>query len=550
MEQHVIILALSTLPAGAKSYSEIGNEGAGTNGNNLGYRYVCPNPNPNEPTHYVYGKQTNEAPVRYLIGRAHGDGNRVTKVVYLCSHECQEASILMEEGGLARCSAEQVFQSSIKRYCSELGVNWATMDGFFVPITYKPKDSAASLGELISQTNGDVVVDVDTTGGLRDAINLMTLAIQTVRMRSRDATDTRGIRLGTLVYGNFLEPKSIEVQDEQYGLIELVNAIDSFTRYGKAEALKGYFASIQTSETLKELCNEMMLFSEDLSLCRTDKIVARGREIHRLLDKLEQSTDEPGKLGTGELLFRSLVPSIREEFVGHRGAGGAKSIVEAIRWCTERQMLQQALSLFSEEVPEYLELKGYVTWGGTKSQLDKSKKMGRLKEACYCYKGRKNKIKKNPNYRTFKDRLIKTKVNTCLHDAWTQAYCCYAAEQLADPAFMTINPEGREAVPAILIWYAHLIPIRNEITHADENASSDDRSTFNEVAKQAFGGDAEKIHCTYVEKGKDSGRHVPSLQHDITKALEALENEVFLRLTPKASYLFGQDEEAVTHENL
>lgn len=40
MEQHVIILALSTLPAGAKSYSEIGNEGAGTNGNNLGYRYA------------------------------------------------------------------------------------------------------------------------------------------------------------------------------------------------------------------------------------------------------------------------------------------------------------------------------------------------------------------------------------------------------------------------------------------------------------------------------------------------------------------------------
>ena len=105
-------------------------------------------------------------------------------------------------------------------------------------------------------------------------------------------------------------------------------------------------------------------------------------------------------------------------------------------------------------------------------------------------------------------------------------------------------------MPAILIWYAHLIPIRNEITHANENASSDDRSIFNEVAEQAFGDDAEKIHCTYVEKGKDSGRHVPSLQHDITKALEALENEVFLRLTPKASYLFGQDEEAVTHENL
>ena len=550
MEQHVIILALSTLPVRAKSYSEIGDKGTGTDGNNPGYRYVCPNPNPDEPTHYVYGKQTNEAPVRYLIGRVRGDDKRVTKVVYLCSHECQEASIPMEEGGLARCSAEQVFQSSIKKYCSELGVDWATMDGFFVPIAYKPKDSAASLGELISQTNGDVVVDVDTTGGLRDAINLMTLAIQTVRWRSRDTTDARGIRLGTLVYGNFLEPKSIEVQDEQYGLIELVNAIDNFTRYGKAEALNDYFESVQTSEMLKELCNEMMLFSEDLSLCRTDKIVTRGRGIHRLLDKLEQSTDEPGKLGTGELLFRSLVPSIREEFVEHRGAGGAKSIVEAIRWCTERQMLQQALSLFSEEVPEYLKLKGYVTWGGTKSQLDKSKKMSRLKEACYCYKGRKNKIKKNPNYRAFKDRLSKTKVNACLYDAWTQAYCCYAAEQLVDPALITITPEGRGAMPAILIWYAHLIPIRNEITHANENASSDDRSIFNEVAKQAFGDDAEKVHCMYVERGKGSERHVPSLQHDITKAIEALENEVSLRLTPKASYLFGQDEEAVTHENL
>ena len=77
MEQHVIILALSTLSARAKAYSEIGDKGAGTNGNNPGYRYVCPSPNPNEHTHYVYGKQTNEAPVRYLIGRAHGDGNRV-----------------------------------------------------------------------------------------------------------------------------------------------------------------------------------------------------------------------------------------------------------------------------------------------------------------------------------------------------------------------------------------------------------------------------------------------------------------------------------------
>ena len=149
----------------------------------------------------VPGYQTNEAPVECLIKLAHEDGDPITGVICLVTDECNLV-VTTKDG--ESFTAKSHFREAIKRYYEREGfggaLNPARDEGFFIDIAYDGENPSSNLNEIIKTLDRkDVLIDIDTTGGPRDAAFLLTSVVQFIEAKYRSRYRTG---LGRTVYSN------------------------------------------------------------------------------------------------------------------------------------------------------------------------------------------------------------------------------------------------------------------------------------------------------------------------------------------------------------
>lgn len=256
------------------------------------------------------GYLTNIAPMECLIDLAASEGTPVEKIVYLTSPETRMPSSARTLPDGRTMTPEEYFRHELFAYYQLSGdrlphgpasaedVARDGKDGFFVPIEYDEKDPVSSLQSIIDTMGADkVLVDVDTTGGPRDAAALATIAIQVIKARyslPNYEADTIRAGLGNTVYARLYYGNgvtgNIERQGSTYDLIDLINAIGSFTSFGKAGPLIEFFSrdsdGHKTSNELKSLLQSMGKFSDDLALCRVKDVPQHVSTIYRRFDDL------------------------------------------------------------------------------------------------------------------------------------------------------------------------------------------------------------------------------------------------------------------------
>lgn len=547
------------------------------------------------------GVQTNVAPVEALIdlaNRKHSqntDEPQVTKVIFLCSEECRSTVVRgvpgTESGGL---TTEAYFKGEIRKYLGRRvgsGEGASTADDYFVRLNYKTSDPASNLQAVIDAIgDGDVIVDVDTTGGGRDAVNLVTLAIEVLQSQGEIVGGDGHPRLGTTVYARALSFPNratgalgvgdISIQDDAYALNDLVAAVRAFVSFGKAGMIRSHFAAAtRTSPEMDRLCEDLGEFSDRLSICDVARLPALVSAIHDDLDSLtscvrrrcssnraaracldrmddlswpsgrrgakfgRQRADVLGMregvsiadrnvrevlqssgfsdddvsaimrtrnleglrstlevialrsvVGSDELLFAALVPSIRNGFVGGsrgRSMTGGRVVIETIRWCVRREMLQQALTLFKEQAPTCMSDLGYISW------VDEPK--------CTADETSRARV----------DRMV-----------WLSNRGSPLPHNDAIPRdkHVAITERGRAVMPAITYWYATLNTIRNDVMHLREGDSSRSRDNLARQLLQYYRGTRQamdRIGCSYDDLGT-----LESLASDIEMGLLALEGEI------------------------
>lgn len=148
---------------------------------------------------------------------------------------------------------------------------------------FSPADSLPTLNEYL---DGTYEVSIDITGGRRDAVILQTLAIQLFKMQSSNNTT------GDVVYANF-EDRQIVSQNSTFGLIDLINAVDFFTSYGRADQLCTFSEGKKfvSNETLN-LCKKMEAFSDALAVCQVDDIDARAKAVQKAMATVDAALNE------------------------------------------------------------------------------------------------------------------------------------------------------------------------------------------------------------------------------------------------------------------
>ena len=509
---------------------------------------------------YYHGIISSVAPVESLLDLAAEEGLPITKVLYLRSSATQKRDFVKALG--MEVSAEDYFRTHIYEYFERangrLGMGPQSADdaSFFVPVEYHIGDPASSIqGILDALGTDDVLVDVDTTGGLRDAATLITMVIQIIKTRYSAAAvqSNAALRpgLGNTVYARAdfdTGLGDISRQGRTYDLIDLFHAVESFTHYGKARELIEFFGqkSADSTDELVALCKSMGDFSDALSVCNMAKIPARVSEIYDCVRRLRaRHANGETSAHRAEVLFVGLLDGLEKDFVVDVGpnpslARWAEQIISTIRWCVSRQLQQQALALVREFYPRCMESLGYLGWGSVPLVPPSVNGRGR-KGSTYRRKVNEERIARVEQlcfFRTKNAYAIDSRKLSRVASResgrlpgpgptdWNWRHLCgiLHAWEVADSRYVTVAAGHEDVLPAMLIWYQTLLSLRNESAHANHGGN---RSIRNRNARvyEAVLANADEVLCEY-----DKTHRLDSLSRDICKAMDALEGKIVLRV--------------------
>lgn len=253
----------------------------------------------------VIGKQTNEAPVKYLLA-AHPD---VTEVLCIVTEA-------------ASASAWGYFEAAIREEHPAVSLTQ-------IPFHDGEAFADGPLPRVMEHVaSGDTIL-LETTGGFRnDVMHLLLLS----RILSYAGVETLDA-----VYSS-LQENRIRSVGHLIGLFDLVGGMQELSSFGSVRGLHTYYQGTR-DESIRRLLLAAEKLTEDISLCRTRQLEQHMADFDAALTGAE-SCDDP--------LMRQLLPAFRRKF------GKKMTVPGVIKWCLESDMLQQALTIYKERVPYYL----------------------------------------------------------------------------------------------------------------------------------------------------------------------------------------------------
>lgn len=290
----------------------------------------------------IRGRYTNEAPVKYLLGSIYkGAPDTDCTIIAITTPEAHEAF--------------KAFRKTIRRYCQRNNYPNLSIES----ITYD-KNFGTVISEIINRVKKEDRVYIDTTGGFRDSVYILMASVRIL--------EYSGVQLEKAVYSvlnNFKPPKKSQIDapnvskrkpnkpnriddiTDTYNMFNLINAANSFTSFGNSEELANFFSECHNSD-IKRAIDVMSRFSDEVTLCRTSNLNNLISELNEILANIRNiDTDVES-----EILFKSISGVIREK-LGAR-AGEEIDCLDVITWCLDNRMIQQAVTIYVEKMPEFL----------------------------------------------------------------------------------------------------------------------------------------------------------------------------------------------------
>lgn len=186
-------------------------------------------------------------------------------------------------------------------------------------------------------------------------------------------------------------------------------------------------------------------------------------------------------MNRSELLFLSLIPAIRDKFIPST-TDRASLTLELIKWCSNHQMVVQALCIYRERIGQCLLEKGYFIPLDAAGELDDDKHSNEIcdlllncsfeiRSLFLCAGTKTKKLRETPN------------------------------------SYFELDKSKEGQLRLIAIWFRYLHATRNTIVHADG-----DRGSFAYFFAMAFLG-----------KDRDETVEIEALREDILEAIAAIE---------------------------
>ena len=285
---------------------------------------------------------TNESAVRYLL-QNNSDGATLSKIFIIASETVREKNIQNYSEQITHLN---YFKKRMKKFLPNVE-NIITDETIY---KYNENNgdaenlkSVAEMAEKIQNFAKDkkIILHADLTGGMRH-INMMMLDI--IRL-----LEYSGIKIGKIIYSNFATKRVEEVKNI-YDLFQLISGVEEFINFGSVKVLQEYYKN-QTeniSDALQNLLDAMKNFAEAIKLCRYGQFKNSVEKLHDAINDF--SADENN---LNDILMARLIEKIKQQYENLIATRGQDDL-KIIRWCIEKGYLQQALTLYTERVPEYI----------------------------------------------------------------------------------------------------------------------------------------------------------------------------------------------------
>lgn len=334
---------------------------------------------------YVEGRFTNEAPVYSMARMLQEKGEKIDYIYGFSTNDERkenfEVQIEGEEGKRPTYKNQvEFFKIFLKECCPALEqTNFRFID-FEYPTEHLDKECADQAIRAAAQIKADMHEEgfdwsdcrlyVDATGGIRAADMVLS---QIVQLLQHD-----GMKVEKILYSDYQREKDIPNRifniASLTSLSRLIAGADAFVRYGSSLALEEYFdydyesdagQSKELSEPLRKLLHAMHRYSDVMQICQVNEIRNVLVDLKHALDEFSQHTIAEESLK--ERAFALMLDTIKKAYRGIlKYAEGEEATLyyEMIRWCLKNGFTQQAMTLYVEWMPVYLEEKRvfYPVW--------------------------------------------------------------------------------------------------------------------------------------------------------------------------------------------
>lgn len=265
----------------------------------------------------IKGKQTNEAAFQYIEKILESKGEKIDKVIFVCTKE------VVEKG---------TYEYFIKTRNID--------EEIIEKVTALKGESINNISEILDKIGFDDKIYLDITGGMRDTVYLMALISRFLEFA--------GNRIEMAVYSNKeTEDKgSIKHFTEILGLMNLINGASEFINFGNSKTLMEFFGNTKNeNQYIKEVISAMEKFSDIITMGKLKDLDKIAEELNLAIENLK----EQEMVSNEDKLFVKMIPVIQRKFFK-----GQKEIdyISLMEWCLENNLIQQALTLYTEKIPK------------------------------------------------------------------------------------------------------------------------------------------------------------------------------------------------------
>lgn len=325
-----------------------------------------------------HGVMTNEAPLKSLIKRLKGCGEELGRIIYIESDDVRTTKSIPDYGMLSDAD----FLRLLINNSAEGPYPLYDSQKDSIRIADEPDESAVSetvfavyrrMLELYeeSQQSGDKELNVyiEANGGIR---YVLTMLLSIMRTLENSLEHFHIKEITSMV----LNQNPVKISDTKaiYDTTQITGIIDEYINYGRISNLEKYAESLfadaepDIKKSVEQIMQKLAKLADDIQLCRTRMMLddfyldgGIGKEIDTFFEEHKDYDDAAIRI------FNYILQHIKEEYdkVIYKGYKQTPNNIiylpKVIEWCLKKDFIQQALTLSSERIPEYLFKTGKLT---------------------------------------------------------------------------------------------------------------------------------------------------------------------------------------------
>lgn len=374
-------------------------------------------------------------------------------------------------------------------------------------------DSEDTLFHAVKAIKGDgnaqIHLYINMQGGIRSTtvkMNAITelLESQNVKIMGRFANDYN--REETSPY------RSHSVEDE-YKTYRLVTAMEMFKKFGRGEELKKYFDKYD-DPFAKKLSNAIALAADSIQLCDVDGFDQAIDEIKGLDKEYEMAKVTPE--------LQIIYQDIKDDYSSIINA--KYRYVAQIRWCLEKEFIQQALTILESKMPDEYVLNGVIYFFEKGKEKKIIEDLVYIYEKLFVYEDRgKKKVRSNAYTMKNVNHFYVTNLRIDRKTGYVELEDKYKSSNIQIHHGLE-KRDYKKAVSESYQNYKDIKNIRNEMNHAATKNKSD--GFFNRMNKKRIENKNDNVYWNFVVTNRKTSEEVKEMVIDYLDQWEELAEQV------------------------